>query len=59
MLGTLSALSALTEGGNLTLTEIRNLMITNNAFLEDILAANREYYKKFHAQLDKIVTQTK
>lgn len=59
MLGTLSALSALTEGSNMTLTEIRNLMIMNNAFLEDILAANKEYYKKFHAQLDKIVTQTK
>lgn len=59
MLGTLATLSALTEDGNITLVEIRNLMITNNAFLEDILSSNKEYYKKFNAQLDKIVTQTK
>lgn len=59
MLGTLAALSTLTEGGNITLVEIRNLMITNNAFLEDILSSNKEYYKKFNTQLDKIVTQTK
>lgn len=59
MVTTLSALSALADGRNLTLIEIRNLMITNNAFLEDILEANKKAYGKFEQQLDKIVTQTK
>lgn len=59
MLTTMATLSALADGRNITLTEIRNLMITNNAFLEDILSANKEYYKKFDSKLDKIVTQTK
>jgi hypothetical protein len=59
MVTTLAALSALADGRNLTLVEIRNLMITNNAFLEDILDANKKAYQKFEQQLDKIVTQTK
>ncbi|MBQ8969162.1 MAG: phage tail tape measure protein [Bacteroidaceae bacterium] len=59
MMATLAALSALADGRNITLVEIRNLMITNNAYLEDILNANKEYYKKFDSKLDKIVTQTK
>lgn len=59
MVTTLATLSALADGRNLTLTEIRNLMITNNAYLEDILDANKKAYQKFEQQLDKIVTQTK
>lgn len=59
MMATLAALSALADGRNITLVEIRNLMITNNAYLEDILTANKEYYRKFDSKLDKIVTQTK
>lgn len=59
MVTTLATLSALADGRNLTLVEIRNLMITNNAFLEDILEANKKAYQKFEQQLDKIVTQTK
>lgn len=59
MVTTLAALSALADGRNLTLIEIRNLMITNNAFLEDILEANKKSYEKFEKQLDKIVNQTK
>lgn len=59
MVTTLATLSALADGRNLTLVEIRNLMITNNAFLEDILDANKKAYQKFEQQLDKIVTQTK
>lgn len=58
-IATLTALSATVTGNSITLVEIRNLMIMNNAFLEDILAANKEYYKKFDTKLDKIVTQTK
>lgn len=59
MVTTLADLSTLANDRNLTLTEIRNLMITNNAFLEDILEANKKAYVKFEQQLDKIVTQTK
>lgn len=59
MMATLAAISALADGRNITLVEIRNLMITNNAYLEDILTANKEYYRKFDSKLDKIVTQTK
>ena len=41
MVSTMAAIYTNTETGNLTLLEIRNLMITNNAFLEDILEADR------------------
>ena len=59
MVTTLAALSALADGRNLTLVEIRNLMITNNAYLEDILTVNRDMYKDFNKKLDKITVNTK
>lgn len=58
-IATLTALSATVTGNSITLVEIRNLMITNNAFLEDILSVNREYYKNFDKKLDKITVNTK
>ena len=45
--------------GSYPCEEIRNLMITNNAFLEDLLSVNREYYKNFDKKLDKITVNTK
>ncbi len=58
-IATLTALSATVTGNSITLVEIRNLMITNNAFLEDLLSVNREYYKNFDKKLDKIAVNTK
>lgn len=58
-IATLTALSATVTENNTTLIEIRNLMITNNAFLEDILSVNKEYYKSFDKKLDKITVNTK
>lgn len=54
MLATVNAIYSRTDEGAITLTEIRNLMITNNAFLEDILSANKSYYEKFDRHLDRI-----
>ena len=54
LIETFNAIYGLSDSQNLTLTEIRNLMITNNAFLEDILEANKKYYEKFEKHLDKI-----
>ncbi len=54
MVATVNALYGTVGEGNLTLSEIRNLMITNNAFLEDILSVNKSYYEKFDRHLDRI-----
>lgn len=59
MVTQLASLTAYADSGNITLTEIRNLMITNNAFLEDVLSVSREIYKEFGKKLDKISTNTK
>lgn len=54
MVVTVNSLYGKVDDNNVTLTEIRNLMITNNAFLEDILSANKSYYEKFDRHLDRI-----
>lgn len=54
MVATVNALYGTVGEGNITLGEIRNLMITNNAFLEDILSSNKSYYEKFDRHLDRI-----
>ena len=54
MLATLDSLSSLADDRNITLVEIRNLMITNNAFLEDILTVSKNIYKNFGKKLDEI-----
>lgn len=54
MVEQMTSLYALAQERNTTVIEIRNLMIYNNAFLEDILKANKEYYEKFEKHLDKI-----
>lgn len=59
MVTTMAAIYTNTETGTLTLLEIRNLMITNNAFLEDILEATKGIYKDFGKKLDKITVNTK
>ena len=59
MVVTMAAIYTNVETATLTLAEIRNLMITNNAFLEDILEATKGIYKDFGKKLDKINTNTK
>lgn len=51
MVVTMNSLYGKVDDGNITLTEIRNLMITNNAFLEDILSVNKKYYESFKQSL--------
>ena len=50
----LTVISTLSQERNTTVAEIRNLMIFTNAYLEDILKCNKEYYAEFKRQLDKI-----
>lgn len=47
------------EENGRTLSEIRNLMVTNNSYLEDILVVNKKMRDEFNAKLDKISTNTK
>lgn len=54
MVDTLGQLSGKTDEGNLTLSEIRNLMVMNNSYLEDILSVNKKYYDSFDKHLRKI-----
>ena len=54
MMEQMTSLYAMAQERNTTIAEIRNLMIFSNAYLEDILKANKEYYEKFERHLDKI-----
>lgn len=54
MVVTVNSLYGKVDDGNITLTEIRNLMITNNAFLEDILTVNKKYYENFKQSLTEL-----
>jgi len=55
----MTAMSAIHEESGRTLSEIRNLMVTNNSFLEDILGVNKKMRDEFNAKLDKISINTK
>ena len=59
MLATLTSLTTIADGNNIALLEIRNLMIINNTYLEDILSENREMHKDFNKRLDSINSNTK
>ena len=54
MVVTVNSLYGKVADSNVTLTEIRNLMITNNAFLEDILTVNKKYYENFKQSLTEL-----
>lgn len=58
MLSLMASLTATGEEGGRTLSEIRNLMVTNNAHLEDILAVNKNMYRDFTLQLKKIANNS-
>lgn len=51
---TLADIATLGRERNTTISEIRNLMIFTNAFLEDIKDINRSYYAKFEKELAAI-----
>ena len=59
MLATLETLASFGSDNGRTLAEIRNLMVTNNAYLEDILGVNKKMRDEFNTKLDKISTNTK
>lgn len=59
MLATINAISSVMGEDSTTLIEIRNLMITNNAFLEDILEVSRGIGKDLHKELKEIIKNTK
>lgn len=59
MLSTLDSIVSYGSDNSRTLTEIRNLVITSNAFLEDILGVNKKMRDEFNMKLDKISTNTK
>ena len=50
----MSSISALSSSSNTTLVEIKNLMITNNSHLEDILKCSKSMYKDFSAKIDDV-----
>ena len=51
---TLADIATLGRERNTTISEIRNLMIFTNAFLEDIKDINKSYYAKFEKELAAI-----
>ena len=55
----LTSMSGLADERNTTLSEIRNLMLTNNEHLEDVVMYSKKVYDEFGEKLDKIATNTK
>lgn len=49
----LSSLAVSASTGNATLSEMRNLMIYNNSYLEDILKFEKTIYNDFSAKMDQ------
>ncbi len=49
----LSVLTASASTRNSTLVEIRNLMVFNNSYLEDILKVNRSFYNDFNTKIEQ------
>lgn len=59
LIATMTSLSSFADSSNTTLIEIRNLMVFNNAFLEDILEIAKKMHIDFNKKLDKITVNTK
>ena len=55
----LVAMTELVGGGNGYLSEIRNMMIQGNSFLEDIAKYSKRIYIEFQEKIDSIVNNTK
>lgn len=49
----LSVLTTSASTRNSTLVEIRNLMVFNNSYLEDILKVNRSFYNDFNTKIEQ------
>nr|DAI47210.1 MAG TPA: tail tape measure protein [Caudoviricetes sp.] len=50
----LASLSSFSSSTSVTIVEIRNLMITNNSYLEDILKNSKNIYNDFSSKIDNI-----
>lgn len=50
----LASLSSFSSSTSATIVEIRNLMITNNSYLEDILKNSKNIYNDFSSKIDDI-----
>lgn len=50
----LASLSSFSSSTSATIVEIRNLMITNNSYLEDILKNSKNIYNVFSSKIDDI-----
>lgn len=50
----IASLSSFSSSTNATIVEIRNLMITNNSYLEDILKNSKNIYNVFSSKIDDI-----
>lgn len=59
VLVSVSEMSILVSNSNLTLSEIRNLMISSNSFLEDLVGFSKKMYNEFGKKLENIETSTK
>lgn len=59
MLNLFYSIISFSTANSAVLSEIRNLMITNNSFVEDITKYTRGMYKEFGSKLDDVVSNTK
>lgn len=50
----IASLSSFSSSTSATIVEIRNLMITNNSYLEDILKNSKNIYNVFSSKIDEI-----
>nr|DAF24744.1 MAG TPA: tail tape measure protein [Caudoviricetes sp.] len=50
----IASLSSFSSSTSATIVEIRNLMITNNSYLEDILKNSKNIYNDFSSKIDNI-----
>lgn len=58
MINHLAAITSFNEAKNTMVTEIRNMMITTNSYLEDMVKYAKATYKDFGEKLDKISNNT-
>lgn len=54
VIANLSTISTFSSSTNAAVLEIRNLMITNNSHLEDILKCSKSMYKDFSTKIDDV-----
>lgn len=53
------AMTAIHTSSNTALLEIRNLMITNNSYLDDVAKYSKKIYNDFATKMDEMITEIK